>query len=315
MLGWGKGGLGSRNATTPATYIASNYKSPNAQTATIDETPLASSAQQRELQVVVGTLLYYARSVDPSILTAVHELGFVQSKPTVQDIRNMERLLQYVCVSSHQNYGIRFHASSMQLRSNPKLHICAEPKLGLSWAVFTSSTPPNWSTVQSSAPAKSFRVSSHQLPKPNWGQHSKMHRKDPSFLTRSQNSVTPSKPHLSWRTTRWLRGWQQTPSTLNDQKAWMSGFFGCATESKNRNFLSDISKENGIQATFSRNRCQKTNLNNSLRVLRPRSIPTWSKSVRSGPQSQWGKHLERGVFNPRRSKDIRTLNLYCIPCA
>ncbi len=104
---------GVKSATTPAIYITPNYKSPKAQTATIDETPLASLAQQRELQVVVGTLLYYARSVDPSILTAVHELGSVQSKPTLQDLRKMERFLQYV--SSHQNYGIRFHASSMQL--------------------------------------------------------------------------------------------------------------------------------------------------------------------------------------------------------
>jgi hypothetical protein len=103
---------GVKSATTPAIYIAPNYKSSKAQTATINETPLASPAQKRELQAVVSTLVYYARSVDPSILTTVHELGSVQSnKPTVQDIRKMEQLLQYV--SSHQNYGIRFHASSM----------------------------------------------------------------------------------------------------------------------------------------------------------------------------------------------------------
>jgi hypothetical protein len=105
---------GVKSATTPAIYAAPNYKSPKTQTATIDETPLASPAQQRELKVVVGTLLYYAQSADPSIFTTVHELGSVQAKPTVKDIRKMERLLQYV--SSHQNYGIKFHASSMQLQ-------------------------------------------------------------------------------------------------------------------------------------------------------------------------------------------------------
>ncbi len=220
------------------------------QTATIDETPLASLAQQRELQVVVGTLLYYARSVDPSILTAVHELGSVQSKPTVQDIRKMERLLQYV--SSHQNYGIRFHASSMQLQiQSDASYLCRTKARSdvLSWEVFTSSAPPNRSTVQSSAPTKSYRVSSHQLLKPNRGQRSKMRRKGPSSATahaQPRDLVTPSKPHLSWWTTLWLRDWQQTPSTLNDQKAWMPVFSGCATESKNCNFSSDISKENGI---------------------------------------------------------------------
>jgi hypothetical protein len=90
-----------------------NYKRPSTQTATVDLTPLASPSQQKELQVVIGTLLYYARTVNPSILTAVHELGSVQSCPTLNDMRKMERLLQYV--STHQNNGIRFHASNMQL--------------------------------------------------------------------------------------------------------------------------------------------------------------------------------------------------------
>jgi hypothetical protein len=105
---------GIKGASTPSVYSPPNYRCPTAQTATVDLSPLASSEQQHELQVVVGTLLYYARTVDPSILTAVHELGSVQSRPTTNDLRKMERLLQYV--STHQQYGIRFHASSMQLQ-------------------------------------------------------------------------------------------------------------------------------------------------------------------------------------------------------
>jgi hypothetical protein len=105
---------GIKGASTPSNYSPPNYKGPGAQTATVDLSPLASAQQQHELQVVVGTLLYYARTVDPSILTAVHELGSVQSRPTSNDLRKMERLLQYV--SAHQRHGIRFHASSMQLQ-------------------------------------------------------------------------------------------------------------------------------------------------------------------------------------------------------
>ncbi len=70
-----QGGL--KGAITPSVYQPPNYKSPKAQTATIDASPQATKEQQHELQVVVGTLLYYARTVDPSILTAVHELGSV----------------------------------------------------------------------------------------------------------------------------------------------------------------------------------------------------------------------------------------------
>ena len=105
---------GVKGAHTPSIYIQPIYGKAVTQKATVDVSPLASPAQQHELQVVLGTLLYYARTVDPSVLTVVHELGSVQSRPTLNDIKKMERLLQYV--SSHQYHGIRFHASSMQLQ-------------------------------------------------------------------------------------------------------------------------------------------------------------------------------------------------------
>ena len=70
--------------------------------------------------------MYYARTVDPTILTAVHELGSVQSCPTVNDMMKMERLLQYV--SSHQHHGIRFHASCMQLQIQSDASYLSRPK-------------------------------------------------------------------------------------------------------------------------------------------------------------------------------------------
>jgi hypothetical protein len=105
---------GIKGARTPSIYSPPNYKHATAQTATVDATPLATLEQQKELQVVVGTLLYYARTVDPSILTVVHELGSVQAAPSLQDMLKMERLLQYTSV--HQHHGLRFHASNMQLQ-------------------------------------------------------------------------------------------------------------------------------------------------------------------------------------------------------
>jgi hypothetical protein len=105
---------GIKAASTPAIYYPPNYKTPQAQTATVDSSPAATKAQQHQLQVVVGTLLYYARTVDPSILTAVHELGSVQASPTLHDMQKVERLLQYV--SSHQNGATRYYGSNMQLQ-------------------------------------------------------------------------------------------------------------------------------------------------------------------------------------------------------
>jgi hypothetical protein len=117
---------GVKGARTPGVYSPPNCKSPQAQTATIDSSPFASKEQQHELQVVVGTLLYYARTVDPSILTAVHELGSVQSQPTIKDIKKVERLLQYV--SSHQNGATRYFGSIMQLQVQSDASYLCRPK-------------------------------------------------------------------------------------------------------------------------------------------------------------------------------------------
>ncbi len=52
-----------------------------------NETPEASKEQKHELQSVIGTLLYYSRTVDPSICTAVHALGSIQAKPTIKECK------------------------------------------------------------------------------------------------------------------------------------------------------------------------------------------------------------------------------------
>jgi hypothetical protein len=117
---------GVKGAATPSIYQPPNYKSPKAQTATIDASDFATADQKHELQVVVGTLLYYARTVDPSILTAVHELGSVQANPTINDMKKVERLLQYV--STHQKGATRFYASSMQLQVQSDASYLCRPK-------------------------------------------------------------------------------------------------------------------------------------------------------------------------------------------
>ena len=102
---------GVKGSKTPATHTASNYANPGAQKATVDNSALASEDDKKLLQRVVGTLLYYSRAVDPSICTAVHQLGSVQSKPSQNDMRKMDKLLQYV--SKHRNIGIRFYAAHL----------------------------------------------------------------------------------------------------------------------------------------------------------------------------------------------------------
>jgi hypothetical protein len=117
---------GIKGAKTPSVYHPPNYKSPAAQTATIDASPFATAVQKHELQVVVGTLLYYARTVDPSILTAVHELGSMQANPTIKDMQKVDRLLQYV--STHKQGATRFYGSNMQLQLQTDASYLCRPK-------------------------------------------------------------------------------------------------------------------------------------------------------------------------------------------
>ncbi len=117
---------GIKGAFTPAQYTPTNYANPGAQKATIDASPLASESDKKLLQSVVGTLLYYCRAVDPSICTAVHQLGSIQSKPTDNDMAKMERLLRYV--SSHSNNGICYYASSMTLQLMSDASYLSRPK-------------------------------------------------------------------------------------------------------------------------------------------------------------------------------------------
>ena len=102
---------GIKGASTPAIYNPPNYQNAGAQKATTDLSPHVTTSEQKYLQSVIGTLLYYARVVDPTMCTAIHELGSIQSAPTQNDMVKLDRLLQYA--STHRNNGIRFYASNM----------------------------------------------------------------------------------------------------------------------------------------------------------------------------------------------------------
>jgi hypothetical protein len=117
---------GIKGASTPAKYTPPNYANPQSQKATVDTSALASESEKKLLKSVVGTLLYNSRAVDPSICTAVHELGTVQSKPILNDMQKMERLLQYV--SKHRNIGIRYYASNMVLQNISDASYPSRPK-------------------------------------------------------------------------------------------------------------------------------------------------------------------------------------------
>ena len=92
---------GIKGASISAHYTPPNYAKAGQHTANVDLSPQASEDENKLLQSVVGAFFYYSRAVDPTICTAVHELGSIQSKPTAKDMIKMNRLLGYV--SRHRN--------------------------------------------------------------------------------------------------------------------------------------------------------------------------------------------------------------------
>jgi hypothetical protein len=117
---------GLKGAHTPAIYIPPNYKTTVTQRATMDTSQLASASEQKYLQSVIGTLLYYSRAVDPTLCTAIHELGSIQSAPTQNDLLKLDRLLAYA--STHRNNGIRYYASNMRYNTMSDASYLCRPR-------------------------------------------------------------------------------------------------------------------------------------------------------------------------------------------
>ena len=75
---------------TPPNYGTRVQLTHNDTSAPVDKT------QQKHLQQVLGTLLWYGCGVDSSILTALSTLASQQTKPTTQTMTRLQQLLDYI---------------------------------------------------------------------------------------------------------------------------------------------------------------------------------------------------------------------------
>jgi hypothetical protein len=78
-----------------------------------DESPFLDKKQTQEVQSITGSLLYYSRAVDPTMLPALNEIATQQAKPTINTLKKCRRLLDYC--ATYPNAILRFHASDMIL--------------------------------------------------------------------------------------------------------------------------------------------------------------------------------------------------------
>ena len=102
----------THGANSPAVYIPPHY-GVGIQTPTLDTSTPLSSAETTTLQELVGSLLYYARGVDVTILPAVTHLSSLQAHPTQDVLQASRRLLAYC--ARYPNNALRYHACNMVL--------------------------------------------------------------------------------------------------------------------------------------------------------------------------------------------------------
>ena len=108
---------GVRLASSPSIYIPPKFGSSAPQMSPQDFSPPASPAQKLELQEVIGSLMYYARILDHTLLPAVTYLACFQAAPTLDTMAAMERLLGYC--AKYPNATQVIHPSPMHLPCSP----------------------------------------------------------------------------------------------------------------------------------------------------------------------------------------------------
>jgi hypothetical protein len=97
---------------TPSRYVTPVYGA-KTQYATKDETPPLTAKQCLTIKKVTGSILYYARAVDPTDLMPLNDIATEQTKATEKTQTATNQLLDYL--ASHPDATIRYHALDMIL--------------------------------------------------------------------------------------------------------------------------------------------------------------------------------------------------------
>ena len=80
---------------TPSTYPCKTYGKNLIPMTTHEELPTLPPAKIKYIQTIIGSLLYYAREVDPTMLVAIGTIASQQSHGTTHTIKALNHLLDY----------------------------------------------------------------------------------------------------------------------------------------------------------------------------------------------------------------------------
>ena len=78
-----------------------------------DDTRKLTDKEIKQVQKIVGSILYYARAVDMTVLMALSSIASEQTKGTERTLEKAYQVLDYL--ASHPDAVVRFRASDMVL--------------------------------------------------------------------------------------------------------------------------------------------------------------------------------------------------------
>jgi hypothetical protein len=109
----------------PYRYIQPEYGTTIQYEQEEDTSEQLDAAGKKRIQEILGTLLYYARAVDPTLLVTVSALARQQKAPTTNTMDAVNHLLDYC--ATHPDAVIRFHSSDMILHVESDASYLSEP--------------------------------------------------------------------------------------------------------------------------------------------------------------------------------------------
>ncbi|KAI2488785.1 Reverse transcriptase (RNA-dependent DNA polymerase) [Fragilaria crotonensis] len=98
---------------SPHPWQRPNYGAKTQYAAPPDTTAALDANDKRRILEVLGTLLFYARAIDSTLLTAIGELATEHSQSTAYTMEKLAQLLNYC--ATHPDASVRFTASDMIL--------------------------------------------------------------------------------------------------------------------------------------------------------------------------------------------------------
>jgi hypothetical protein len=98
----------TRPQHSPHDWQAPQYGTKTQLTDPADESPPLPPSGIQFLQQVIGTLLYYARAIDNTMLVAIGSIASAQNNGTEATMHEVTHLLNYC--ATHPNAVVRYHA-------------------------------------------------------------------------------------------------------------------------------------------------------------------------------------------------------------